>query len=182
MIGDFCKFVPIKTSVVAQTFQRDCDGFRSRLACSACKWRDGCVDDISTGFNSFQVCHFSNTACRMCVDFQRQINGCFDFADQFIGDGWRQHAGHVLDADGICAHFSHFLRQADEIVDCVEFAGCIGDCSLAMAASLFGDIDGCLQVAQVIQRIEDTHNIDPVFDRFFDECADDIIGIVFVSQ
>ena len=164
MIGDFCQFVHIKTRVVTQAFQRDCDGFRSWLACAASKRGDGCVDDISTGFNSLQVRHFSNAACRMCVDFQRQINCSFDFAYQFKSDGWRQNAGHVLDADGICAHFGHFLRQADEIVDCVEFAGCIRDCSLAMAASLFGDIDGCLQVAQVIQRIEDTHNIDAVFD------------------
>ena len=50
------------------------------------------------------------------------------------------------------------------------------------AAVLLGELDGGFQVAHIVQRIENTDDIDAVFNGLAAELLHHVVGIVLVAQ
>ena len=101
---------------------------------------------------------------------------------QGIGVIGQQQVGHILDADVICAHLDQFLGQLDEIVLVVHRADGVADGRLADAAVLLGELDGGFQVAHIVQRIENTDDIDAVFNGLAAELLHHVVSIMLIAQ
>ena len=95
-----------------------------------------------------------------------------------------QEAGHVLDADGVAAHLLQFLGKIDE--DFVRMIGAERVDEAALYMWLFfaaeSSIDRCLEVAHVVQRVEDAEYAHAMLGSLLDELLDDIVRIVVVAE
>ena len=64
----------------------------------------------------------------------------------------------------------------------MDGAGGVGDGAGSVSALLDGLVNGHLQIAHVVERIENTDDVDAVFHGMLHELAHHIIGIVLVAQ
>ena len=51
-----------------------------------------------------------------------------------------------------------------------------------MSSNFFGSFNSSLQIADIVERIKNTHNINAVINRFFNKVVDNVIGIVAGSK
>ena len=58
----------------------------------------------------------------------------------------------------------------------------VGDGRLDFAACLFSGADGGLEVARVVQRVEDADDVDAVLHGLLDEGLDHVVGVVAVTE
>jgi hypothetical protein len=107
------------------------------------------------------------------------VNERLDHLLRAIG---RQHARHVLDADRVRAELLELLRVLDEAVERVHRTDRVGDGALEVAPALLDGVRGGLDVADVVERIEDTEDVDPVALRGMHEARDDLIAVVAVAD
>ena len=105
-----------------------------------------------------------------------------DAAHEVIGIGRREVAGHVLDADGVGAKVGHLLGELHEVGHGVYRARGVGNGALALAAGLLAGLNRGLQVANVVQGVEDAHDVNAVLDGLADNRAHDVIGVVAVAK
>ena len=89
-------------------------------------------------------------------------NSLFQGLHQFIGGVRRQQAGHILDADAVRAHLLQGLGVLGEILVVVHGAQRIADATLHMSLFLNGGFDGRFQIARVVQRVENTQDVNAV--------------------
>ena len=111
-----------------------------------------------------------------------QLDSSLDGLCQVISVLGSHDAGHVLDADGVNAHLLQVAAQLYEHIDVVDGRCCVAQCTLNMSTGLDGLINSNFDVAQVVQRVEDTDDVDAVLNALADEGANDVIGIVLVTQ
>ena len=71
----------------------------------------------------------------------------------------RDDAGHVLDADGVAAHFFQLDAHLHEGLDGVDRAGGVADFAAGVFAAVEHRLDGGDQVAGVVERVEDAEHI-----------------------
>ena len=102
--------------------------------------------------------------------------------DEAAGCQRGEDAGHVLDADGLGAHLLLLLRDLDEEVEGVDGAGGVADRALGVAAVLLDGADGHLEVAVVVEGVEDAEDVHAVLDGEGDEALEDIVGVVLVAE
>ena len=91
-------------------------------------------------------------------------------------------AGHILDADGLNAQRLDLLGQLDIAFKIVDGADGIADAAGGDGTALEGLIDGYFDIADIIEGIEDTDDINAIFHRFADEHTHHIIGIMLIAQ
>ncbi len=82
----------------------------------------------------------------------------------------------------MAAHFFQVLGQADEVFRRVDGAGGVAQRALHMGAGFDGLVHRYLDVAQVVQRVENADDIDAVFHGFAHKGPDNIVGIVLIAQ
>ena len=112
-------------------------------------------------------------------------DGVLDALDEMLSLIRAHGAGHVLQADGVEAHGLEFLAHLDIFLDRVDRTLRVGDA--AGRDGVFGGIFlGRLKcggdVAEVVQCVEDTQDVDAVLDGQFDELLDDIVMVVLVAE
>ena len=113
---------------------------------------------------------------------QGQVYRVLDGGDQVIGGLGGQNTGHVLDADGAHAHAGHFLDHAHILVQGVDRAGGVGDSAGSKSAAAYRLLNGDLQVVDVVEGIENAHDVDAVFHRGADKAAHNVVRVVLVAQ
>ena len=93
-----------------------------------------------------------------------------------------QQTGHILDADGVCAHLLDALCKSHPVFQRISIAERIRQCNLRLCAFLLAGIDRCLQIAEIIQAVKDAENVDAICDGPLHEVLDHIVRIVVISQ
>ena len=116
------------------------------------------------------------------MDDDGQLGAFADGLDKVVSLGRAHNAGHILDADGGGAHFLHFLGHLCIIFQCMHRAGGVGNGNGGGAAAADGFINGDLDIAQVVESVENADDVDTVLDALLDKELYDIIGIMLVAQ
>ena len=120
----------------------------------------------------------------MRVELDGDVERSLELLHEVFCDIRLQKAGHVLDADGMAAHFLQFLGKVDE--DFVRMIGAerVDEAALYMRLFLAAEssVDRRLEVANVVQRIEDAEYAHAVLGSLLDELLDDIVRIVVVAK
>ena len=106
----------------------------------------------------------------------------FDTVYEVVGIKWRQEPGHVFNTEGVGSQILQLFRHVDKTVDAVDGTDCIADGSFDMFAARFHFPHGPLDVADIVQGVEDAEDIDAVGGRPFNEPFQYIVGIVPIAD
>ena len=112
------------------------------------------------------------------------LDGGFELRDKILSDIWLQQSRHILDTDGMASHLFEFDRQLNEHFVGVHRADRVYETALDMR--LFGTFergaDRHFQVANVVERIEDTEDADTACRGFLNELFYNIVGIMIIAE
>ena len=123
---------------------------------------DGGVDDVGARLDGLEVVHGRHTTDVVAVDVDRQPDLLLERPHHLLGAERREHARHVLDADGVGAQLLERLRVLDEGVERVHRAHGVGDGAFEQAAALLDRRRAHLDVADVVERVEHAEVVDAV--------------------
>ena len=116
-----------------------------------------------------------------------QLGAALHGSDQLGSLIRHQQACHILDTDGIRAHLLDLLRHIRPVLQSIGISQSIGQGNLGMASAFLllhpvGGVYGLLQIAQVIQTVKNTNDIDTVGNGLLYEGIHHIIRIGSVAQ
>ena len=118
----------------------------------------------------------------MGVKLNGDINGGFDTLYEVVSIKGLEKTRHILDTNGVCTHFFKLLCKLSKTFVGVNRACGVANCRLNVAAFLLGRVDRGLEVAGVVERVEDTKDIDTVCDGFLNEIFYYVIGVVAIAE
>ena len=142
----------------------------------------GGVDDVGAGFDPLEDGHRRQAGGVVAVDVHRDLDGGFQLPHQLVAGVGGQQAGHILDADGVGTHLLKGLGVGGEGLVGVHRAEGVADAALDMGPLLVGRLDGGLQVAGVVQRVEDADDVDAIGHRLLHEVLHRVVGVGAVAQ
>ena len=93
-----------------------------------------------------------------------------------------EDAGHILDREGVDAHRLLLLRELHVLLDGVDRRGGVADRALGVPAVLLDAGDRLLEVARIVQRVEDAEDVHAVFTGKRGEALDDIVRVMLVAE
>ena len=108
--------------------------------------------------------------------------GVLDGGDQVVALLGTHQAGHILNADGGSAHALQVLHHAHEGLLGMYRAGGEGDGTGGVGPALDGLVNGDLQVAHVVQGVENPDDVNAVLYGVLHKLAHHVVGIVLVPQ
>ena len=106
----------------------------------------------------------------------------FQFSDEHFGYIGGQQASHIFDAENIRSHTFKVFSHLDIEIHIVDRTDCIADTTFNCFSAFFHCVNGCFYIPEIIERIEDSKNINSYFHRLFDKTLDDIICIMPVAH
>ncbi len=113
---------------------------------------------------------------------QRQVDIVLQGLHQVGRDEGRQQTGHVLERDGIAAHGRQFTPHLDEAGHVMDRAHRVTDGALSVLTGGLGRLDRGLEIARIVQRVEDAEDIHAVRGGARHEGTDHVIGIMPVAE
>ena len=120
------------------------------------------------------------------MEDQRHIaDGVLDALDEVLCLVGAHGACHILQADGVKAHVLELFAHLDILFHGVDRALRVGDAAGSngvLAAVFLGGFQCGFDVAEIVQRVKDTQNVDAVFDRQLDELFHNVVVIVLVAE
>ena len=142
----------------------------------------GGIDDVCTCLDALQDGHGCQTGGVVAVDVNGDADGLLQLLDQVIAGIGSEQTSHILDADGVCAHLFQGLGVGCKVLVVVHRAQGIADAALHMSAFLVGCLDGSLQVAGIVQCVEDADDINAVCHGLLHKILHGIICVGAVAQ
>ena len=118
----------------------------------------------------------------MGVDKDGDIDLLLEGRHQVIALLGAHDAGHVLDAQGLAAHGGDLLAQLDVEGKVVDGGEGVADGALGLGSGGEAGLHRRLDIAHIVQRVEDADDVDAVFDGRGDKAADGVVRIVVVAQ
>ena len=112
-------------------------------------------------------------------------DGVLDALDEALGLVGAHGARHVLQADGVEAHLLQLLAHLHILGDGVHGALGVGDAAGghgALVGVLLGGLQGGLDVAEVVEGVEDADHIDAVLDGQLHEFLHHVVVVVLIAQ
>ena len=94
----------------------------------------------------------------------------------------QQQTGHILDTDGVSAHLLNLLGHAGPVLQGVSVSQGVGQRHLSVSSLLIGCGYCGLQVAQIVQTVENTDDINTVGDGFLYKVLHHVVGVGTVAQ
>ncbi len=182
MFGDRQEGGQVQPRVVGRILERGDQRFRRRMRCSAGQRRHGGVEHVEPAEDRHQGGHRGHARGVVGMQMDRHLHGALETSDEVIGIDRRQEAGHVFDAERVGAEIFQLLGHVDEPVDAVDRADRIADGGFDMFAAGFDLPHGPVEVAHIVERVEDAEDIDAVGCGSFDEPFQHIVGIMPVSD
>ena len=172
----------VKPRVVFGALQRGYHRLGSRMGGAQRQRGEGGINDIGPRLDSLEHHHRGQARGVMGMELNGDLYRLLEGLDQIIGRIRGQKASHVLDADGIRTRVLQLLGVIGKILDIKDRAGGVGNGRLHMGSFLFGGLDGCLEVTDIVERVKNADDIDAVGNRFLDEILDHVVGIMAVPQ
>jgi len=158
------------------------DHLGGRLRVAEGKRHGGGVDDVHPALDRLQVCHRSEPADVVTVELDGDFDLGLETADELLGVERAQQGGHVLDADGVGAHVDQLMSDLQVVVERMHGRDRVHHGGLEVLARLFDGRGGGLEVAHVVEGVEDAEDVDAVLRRLVDEAAHDVVAVVAVTD
>ena len=174
--------VHIQARIVLGALERRAQGLGRRLAGALGHRAERGIHDIAARLNRLEDGHRAGTGGVVGMQVNRQLGGRLELLDEAVRVVRQQQVGHILDADRIRAHLLDLLGQLEEVFLGVHRADRVADGDFAVAAVFLGGFDGLFEVAQIVQRIEDTDDVDAVLDGLLDELIHHVVRIMLVTE
>jgi hypothetical protein len=146
-----------------------------RLARAVGERSDGAIEDVHAGGDGRVVGRVGQARRVVAVQGQRNLDLGLDGLHEVIGNGSDQKAGHVLDADRICTHLFQLHGHLHEGFHGVDRRNGVGQRALGVAAEFLGGGDGGLEVAGVVEGVEDAQVGHAGVDGALHESANDVV-------
>jgi hypothetical protein len=145
---------------------------------------DGDVHDVGTSSSGGEHARSSNTGGVVGVDVDRQVRVLLADSSDENGRSLRlEKTGHVLDAEHVDALVHELVDKLQVVLEGVlglvrvrDVAG-VADDGLADTARLLRSIDTELQVLDVVERVEDTEDVETVLDSLLGEVVDRVVPV-----
>jgi hypothetical protein len=176
------QLLQIQTGIVVGALQGSHQALGGHMAGAKAQGAHGGIDDIGTCLDALEDGHGSQTCSVVAVDIHRDADGLLQLLDQIIAGIGSEQTCHILDADGVCAHLLQSLGVGCKVLVVVHRAQGVADAALHMSAFLVGRLDGSLQVAGVVQSIEDADDVDAVGNRLLYKVLHSVICVGTVAQ
>ena len=180
--ADDIQLVQVKAGVVVGALQGGDQTLSGHMRGAQREGAHGGINDICASLDALQNGHGSKTCGVMAVDIHGDLDGLFQLLDQVIAGVGLQQTGHILDADRVGTHLFQSLGVVGEVLVVMYRAQGVADAGLNVSAFLVGGLDGGLQVARIVQSVENTNDVNAVGDRLLDEVLDGVIGVGTVAQ
>ena len=142
----------------------------------------GRVGHGHAGLGGLQDVGRGHAADVMAVDVHRQADFLVERLHHALGAIGREHAGHVLDGDGVGAQILQLLAVFQVGIQRVHRRDRVGDGALEQTAALLDGLGVVHDVADVVQRVEHAEDLDAVAMRRVDEAVHDLLGVVLVAD
>ncbi len=182
MGGGTGHLLQIQTGVPRGALQRGHQGLGGRLGRAVGKGAEGGVHDVHAGIGGHQQRHIAGAGGVVGVQVDGHADGLLQRLNQGVGLHGQQQVGHVLDADGVGAHLLQLAGQLDEVRLVMDGGDGVAQGRLHLAAVLLGGADGRLQIAHVVEGVEDADDVDAVFHALAAEGVHHVVGVVLVAQ
>ena len=182
MLADRQQVFLLEPGVVARAVERFDHGFRRHVTRTAGERADRGIDTIGAGFDRAHQDHRRDAGRGVGVDMDRHAEHRLEGAHQFKDRRGAHQGGHVLDGDRLAAHRLQLLRLGHELIQRVDRRNRIADRALSMGPAFHDGLDGGLDVAVVVERIEDAEYVYAVFDRLIHEAAQHVIAVMPITQ
>src|SRR4051794_23301185 len=118
----------------------------------------------------------------MHVDQRRITTLSLDPFHEVVGWLRLEKPRHVFNADGIATHLYKLFGHFDERRDRVDRRNCVADGSLRVLPRLLYRLYRCLQIADIIQCVEDAEDVHAIFGSACHETFDYTILIMAVAK
>ena len=122
----------------------------------------------------------------MCVELDGEFfsESGFELRHEIVSNIRREQARHVFDANGMATHFFEFFGELDEFIVVVNGADGVDEATLNFRLFRAGErgFDCNLQIANVVERVENAKDADTMLRRFLHKLLDNVIGIVIVAE
>ena len=182
MGGGIAHLIQIQTGVTNGTLQGRHQRLRRGLRGAVCQGREGGVHNVHTGISRHQQHHVTGTGGVVGVQMDGDADRLLKSLHQRVGVHRKQEVGHVLNANGVCAHLFQLLSQLYEVLLVVDGGNGVGQGGLHLTAVFLGGLDGLFQIAHIVQRVKNADDIDTVFNGFTAEGVHHVVCIVLVAQ
>ena len=183
---DLVDHILVQAGLNAHLGQSIVDALGSGLAGTVGEAGGSGIDDVHAGLDGLHNGHISHAGGAVGVQNQGQGHtGILDALEQLLSLLGAHGTGHVLQADGVEAHLLQLLAHFGVLLGGVDGALGVGDAAGShgtLGAVLLGCFQSGLDVAEIVQSIEDTQHIDAVLDGQLHELLHHIIVIVLVAQ
>ena len=149
---------------------------------------EGAVHRITACIHGGEHAGGGNAAGVVGVEVDGQANLLLQGPHQLGGGARLADAGHILDAENVCAVLLQRLRHFQVIGQIelgprgVEEIAGVADRALADRAGLDHGIHRHPHIVDGIQRVEDAENIDAFLGRLLHEIAHDVVGVIGVAH
>ena len=172
----------VQAGVPGSALQRSHQGFGGGLGSAVGQGRQGGVHDVHARHGGHEIHHVAGAGGVVGVEVDGNADRLLQPLYQRIGISGQQQVRHVLDADDVGAHLLQLLRQLDEVFLVMDGGDGIGKGGLHHATVLLGGLDGLLQIADIVQGVEDADDVDAVLNRLAAEGVHHVVGVVLVAQ
>ena len=186
VIVDLVDDLLIQAGLNAQLAEGVVNGLGSGLAGAVGEAGGSGVDDVHTGFHSLHNGHVGHAGGAVGMQDQGQGHtGILDALEQLLSLVGAHGTGHVLQADGVEAHALQLLAHLSVLGGSVNRRLGVGDAAGSHGVGggvLLGCLQSSLDVAEIVQSVEDTQNVDAVLDGQLHELLHHIIVVVLVAK
>ena len=118
----------------------------------------------------------------MRMQLDRDLNGLFQCFHKISCGIRKEQACHILDTDGVCTHLLDLFCGLGPVVQSVSITQSVGQSYLCMSVLFVGSLYCSLQVAEIVQTVKDTDDIDTVCDGFLYKILYHIICVGAITQ
>ena len=182
VFGDLEQQVQVEAGVITAFLQGSHDHLCCRMAVAECQRRTGDVGDCRAGLCRFEDVGRRHTADIVAVHMDGQADFGIQGLHHTLGAIRGEHAGHVLDGDGIGTHVLQLLGVFQIAVQGVDGADGVADRTFEPAAAFLDGIGVVLDVAGVIQCVEHAEHLHAIALGSLDEAVADLAGIVLIAD
>ena len=182
VLGDLEQQVQVQARVVAALLEGGHDHLHRRVRVAEGKRRVGRVRDGGAGLGGLDDVGGRHAAHVMAVDVQRQADLGVERLHHALGAVGREHAGHVLDGDGVGAQVLHLLAVLQVAVKRVDGRHGVRDGALEVAAAFLDGLGVVHDVADIVEGVEHAEHVDAVALGSLDETVADLARVMLVPH
>ena len=133
------------------------------------------LDHVNPGLDGRKIGGRRQPRCVVAVQDDRHTDPLFQLGNQIMGHFRRDESRHVFDADRLASAIDERLAQFHKGLDGMNRTDRVADFATRLLAGRQGRVDRRMQVAHIVEGVENAQHIHPAIRRALHECRDHIV-------